>query len=198
MLPVRKMIVNLMLAASLSTASLGMAVVPPLLPATPTSAPKVHVTSFDRLIGPARICGQGATGLIAGRTINVGGVLYANNNTSLFVGYRTTGDWYIKEVHLELVADPHDFPMNEGGNPEIGHFCFYDTFDPPVQEVVFQFNLHDLGFEPGERIYVAAHAVVCRIVGNEIVQQETAWGRGYRFTGGSWAMFDDFRLGVCR
>lgn len=198
MLPVREMIANVMLTASLAAGSLGMAVAPPLLPTAPASAPRVHIASFDRIVGPARICGQGATGLIAGQSINVGRVLYANNNTSLFVGYRTTGDWYIKEVHLELVADPHDFPVNGGGNPQIGHFRFADTFDPPTQEVVFQFSLNDLGFEPGQRIYIAAHAVVCRIEGNRIVQEETAWGRGYRFGGGSWAMFDDFRLGLCR
>ncbi|MCL4196585.1 MAG: hypothetical protein KJZ69_03755 [Phycisphaerales bacterium] len=174
--------------------------VPPAPPVMhgPASAEVIAGASFDRIVGVARICGRGATGLCAGRNIDVGRVAYANNNTSLFVGYQTTGEWYIREVQLEVVADPSEFPMNANGSPKIGQFRFQETFETPTQEVIFHLSLSELGFEPGQTIYVAAHAVVVRIVGNEIVQEETAWGKGTRFGGGSWATFDDFRLGLCR
>jgi len=174
--------------------------VPPAPPVMhgPASAEVIAGASFDRIVGVARICGRGATGLCAGRNIDVGRVAYANNNTSLFVGYQTTGEWYIREVQLEVVADPSEFPMNSNGSPKIGQFRFQETFETPTQEVIFHLSLSELGFEPGQTIYVAAHAVVVRIVGNEIVQEETAWGKGTRFGGGSWATFDDFRLGLCR
>lgn len=174
--------------------------VPPAPPVMhgPASAEVIAAASFDRIVGTARICGRGATGLCAGRNIDVGRVAYANNNASLFVGYQTTGEWYIREVQLEVVADPSEFPMNSNGSPKIGEFRFQETFETPTQEVIFHLSLSELGFEPGQTIYVAAHAVVVRIVGNEIVQEETAWGKGTRFGGGSWATFDDFRLGLCR
>lgn len=183
-----------------SVLSIGAAV--PVAVSAPSLAPPVEAAavaaSFDEIVGVARLCGRGATGLCAARTINVGRVAYANNNATLFVGYQTSGDWYVREVHLDVAADPADFPRNANGSPRIGDFRFHRVFETPTQEVILQFSLGELGFQPGQTIYVAAHAVVVRIVGNEIVQEETAWGKGTRFGGGTWATYDDFRLGVCR
>ena len=118
--------------------------------------------------------------LLAGQTIDSGNLTVELDEGTVIVSYETEGDWVITETHL-YVGPLADMPLNTPGNPQIGQFPDADEFDPAVTAVTYA----TLDLEPGECVYVAAHAVVVNTVTGE---EETAWANGDPLGGSSWAM----------
>ena len=133
--------------------------------------------------------------LWAGQNIDVGTVSVWNDAENLYVKYETTDDWYLTETHLHVATALGDIPQTKTGNPIPGHFDYPMEYDPPVQENTNVINLEDCGFEVGDELYIAAHAVVQKVIteapyyASTVVQEETAWGAGDNFPGNNWAMY---------
>lgn len=117
--------------------------------------------------------------LYAGQNILIGSVEVANYNDQVYVTYKTNGDWSLKKTHL-FVGDYSEFPMNNGGNPQVGRFPYKRTHPNGTQEFT----------HVGPEVYSsmcyfhAAHAEVVNANG----QSESAWADGDPLGGNSWAM----------
>jgi len=116
---------------------------------------------------------------------------------AMTVEYTTTGGWEITETHLAVTTSFDDIPQTGSGNPKVGKFPYRSEHDPAVTVVTYVIDLDDL-FDGGPcegTIYIAAHAVVQKLVGydpdcNPIYDEETAWAdTGYSFPGNSWALY---------
>jgi len=107
-------------------------------------------------------CGdQTVVTLYAGQTIDVGTVTVQNDETNLEITFETTGDWYMTQTHLAISTSFSGIPQNKGGNPQVGKFPYKHDLDPPTQLDTYNFTLLELGgYEIGDTIYIAAHAVV--------------------------------------
>lgn len=142
---------------------------------------------------PPSICDSTGTNLIAGQHINVGDVIVKNNSDTLFVTYVTSGDWKINEIHL-FVGPENELPVNKKGNPQVGHFPIQGTFNPMVTTVTYKFLLSNLD----DCFYIAAHAVVQKVVDGKTLDSQTAWGEGIRIIDkGNWAMYFQYCPGEC-
>jgi len=99
--------------------------------------------------------------LLAGKTINVGNVVVANDLNFLYITYNTTGDWDLSEVHLYVLnyepeerLTPGQAPFTSGSLPD-GTNTY--TFTLPLSETLLC----------GSSIWLQAHAAV---------NTETAYG----------------------
>jgi len=143
-------------------------------------------------------CGEVTTvRLIAGRTIDVGTVTVENDGVELCVRYETSGDWTLVESHLDIRLTPGDIPQNKAGNPKVGNFAYKHSNLGGVTVDEYCFLLDELGYTTGTELFVAAHAVVKRVVDGRPVQEETAWGEGPQFPGNNWAMYLGHHLQEC-
>jgi len=137
--------------------------------------------------------------LIAGQHIDAGTVTVMNDGQEVTVEFRTSGDWYMSEVHLHIGLSLGDIPQNRSGNPQIGRFAYKETLSPASQYHEFTVDLGENGWVPGTELYIAAHAVVGKLdagSGN-LYATETGWGEGPGFTGNSWAMYFKYTINEC-
>jgi hypothetical protein len=117
--------------------------------------------------------------LFGGQTIDVGSVTIEEVAGDLVVTYETTGGWLIEETHLHIgdgddCAEAFgDIPQTKTGNPKIGHFDYASSHDPTVTSVIHTIPLASLD---GDFLAIAAHAVVKLPLGEDLFQEETAWG----------------------
>jgi len=121
----------------------------------------ILVFSITTLIGGATAYTEGdplVTDLIAGQHIDAGDVIAWDDGSSLFVKYVTQGGWRITETHLHVSKSPDDIPQ-KNGNPIPGQFDYKTEHDPSVTEYTYTVPL-PTGWEPGDGLYIAAHAVV--------------------------------------
>ncbi|MBN1152613.1 MAG: hypothetical protein JXA58_05320 [Dehalococcoidia bacterium] len=111
--------------------------------------------------------------LYAGQDMPVGSVTVWNDTEYLYVDYVVDAeDWVMFETHLEVVCDPADFPVNKSGNPQVGHFTYGETLNPPATEWS---QVIDLDAICGTSLFIAAHAVVVRPLED---CKETVWQIG--------------------
>lgn len=136
--------------------------------------------------------------LLAGQNIDAGSVTVGNDTDSLYVTYKTTGDWYMKTLHL-YVGDCDKLPVNKQGNLNPGQF----------DKVPGQFGIQ-VPFSPYQTMHriavalkdlpecfcIAAHADVVKVVNGKVVQSETAFGEGEK-TGKNWFMKFDYCVQEC-
>ncbi len=136
---------------------------------------------------------NGTYTLFAGQNINSGLLTVSNDADTLTVTFTAASDWFIAETHLEVVSSLTDVPSTRQGSPIPGQFSVNETHNPAVSEVIYTFSLADNGFEFGDTIVIAAHAVVQNIVDGEFIQEETAWSSGPRFVArGNWATYSAY------
>ena len=135
------------------------------------------------------------TDLIAGggnpkSTIDVGDIIAWNDGDWLYVKYVTTNGWYMSETHLHVATSVDKIPQTKKNNPIPGQFTNSTVHSPTVQE--FEYKI-PWTYDPGTTLYIAAHAVVEKVVGytecTPIYQEETAWGKGLTFNDKNWAMY---------
>ena len=136
--------------------------------------------------------------LYGGQTIDVGWVAVWNDETNLYVHYRTKSGWVLAETHLAVANSLFEIPHNQGGNPKVGNFPYKGEYTPPETDIEYTIPLQ---WDPGKMLYIAAHAAVLLVdQGGEIIQQETAWGNGCcpkPSDKGNWAMFFTFNVQAC-
>lgn len=140
--------------------------------------------------------------LLAGQTIASGTVTVSNDENTTCITYETSGDWVILETHLHIADSKEGIPQTRKGNPKVGNFDYGDTFSQGVTSAEYCFNTQDLLADIGssdECFVLAAHAVVARVDNDgNVIQTETAWGNGDRFTDkGSWATLFDYCVQPC-
>jgi hypothetical protein len=99
------------------------------------------------------------TDLIAGQTMDVGDVKVWNDGEYLFVQYVTSGGWTLGETHLHVATTLAAIPHTSKGNPVPGQFMYSMDHDPQVTEYTYAIDLN--GWEPGDDLFIAAHAGVC-------------------------------------
>ncbi|MDD4777005.1 MAG: hypothetical protein PHV53_01825 [Fermentimonas sp.] len=130
--------------------------------------------------------------LMAGQQYEAGKVYVVNTSEKLFVGYLTTGDWKMSAIHLYVGACDM-LPVNNAGNLVPGNFPHKVEFTELQSFYYVEIPLSEL---PEGCVCVAAHAEVVRVVDNEIVQSETAFGEGDK-VGKNWFMKFDYCIAVC-
>ena len=120
--------------------------------------------------------------------MQVGTVHVWNDADYLYVEYTTTDGWELMETHVAVAEDFEDIPQTKSGNPKVGRFPYKHEELGGVTADPYTISL-DEGWEPGDTLYIAAHAVV-EIPG---VQEETAWancgGPDAYFPGNNWATY---------
>lgn len=141
------------------------------------------------------------TDLIAGggnpnSAIDVGEVIAWNDEDFLYVTYNTTDDWYITETHLHVADSLEGIPQTKKGNPIPGQFDYGDEYDYDDGMTTVTYTI-PWTWSPGTTLYIAAHAVVQKLIGydeegNPIYQIETAWGDGEDFPGKNWATYFEY------
>lgn len=148
-----------------------------------------------------QICGTASvTTLCAGQHIDAGTVTVSNDGAHLYVKYETTGDWYLKETHLEVSTDLLNTAPKTKGGPIPGKFQYSATHSPVVQVYEYSIALDTIGSIPLTQVCILAHAAIVRIVNGEIVQQETGWGGncgGLQFPGKNWAIYFCYTIQEC-
>ncbi len=92
---------------------------------------------------------------------DVGTVVATLVGDNLLVTYDITFPWVLTEAHLWVGNDLNDVP----GNAAPGRFPFKANLDFE-SGVAFTVNLEELGLNPGDMIYVAAHGVVVGLDGD--------------------------------
>lgn len=130
-------------------------------------------------------CGEAiSVDLIAGQNEIIGEVKVANDGEYLYVEFVAFDPWVLIETHVAVYTNFEDIPLTKKGNPKIGQFAYdIDSLIPL-----------DCNWD---KLIIAAHAVVDKIVDGVTVQSETAWGEGPEFPGKSWAMYFNFTVQDC-
>jgi len=143
--------------------------------------------------------------LVAGKNINVGIVSVWNDGTDLCIEYQLSEDaiaegWFLTETHWAWATDSADIPQ-KNGNPIPGQFLYGDGSLPG--ESSYQECISPSDLPLGTPIFIAAHAVVQRIIGYTeddpelpIFQTESAWADGAEFLGKNWATYFDYCYGT--
>jgi hypothetical protein len=132
--------------------------------------------------------------LLAGQTMRAGWVQVWNTEDAIHVRYHATGMWALQRTHLEVATDLGRIPTNRSGNPVPGQFSLSSHHEPWAEHHTETVYLADLGVEPGDVVFVAAHAEVAK--GGELF--ESAWGEGTRFVQrGNWATYFTHEVTEC-
>lgn len=124
------------------------------------------------------------TNLLAGQRFNAGEVRVYFDTDKVYVEFETNPNWYLRKTKL-YVGDCELIPVNRRGEPIPGHFPMGGTQPTGTQNVVYAMDKADLP----KCFCISAHADVYRMQGTQLVQSETAWGQGERFTQSGWGMF---------
>ena len=129
--------------------------------------------------------------LVAGQNISVGEVFIWNDDENLYVKYQTYNPWCMTETHLYVGKDLPPAPISPG------HFPYkYPEDEQDVNsfdEYTYIISLSELDMQPGEWIYILAHAVVRNI---DTGAEETAWKEGTPIErqGSGWAMYNTYQI----
>ena len=161
-------------------------------PSSPLAPGNASIVSVDDPCGEIT-----SVRLLAGQHIDVGTVTVENDGVELCVRYETSGDWTLVETHLDIRVTPGDIPQTKQGNPKVGKFAYKHERLGGVTVDEYCFLLDDLGYTAGTDLFIAAHAVVERVVDGSPVQGETAWGEGPQFPGNNWAMYLGHQVQEC-
>ena len=141
--------------------------------------------------------------LLAAQDMEVGVVVVQSNELEVCVTYILSEEaladgWLLYEAHLAVALELGDIPQTAGNkfgtNPIPGLFPDQETLMEGVPCLTFCIPLADLEAEPGDMLYIAAHAVV-GYWEDDMLMTETAWGEGNRFNErGNWGMYFMYTL----
>ena len=148
---------------------------------------------------PPPPCDENANVILwAGQTIDVGSVMVWHDDVNLYVKYMLYPDgddcgWYITESQLSVVIGTWEGHPQGPKNLKIGQFEFDEPTDDGPKYHLYVIPWVDIdGFNFGDLLDIAAHAVVMKVCDGEIVQGETAWGEGTPHWK-NWAMSFSYR-----
>ena len=131
--------------------------------------------------------------LWAGQNMDVGDVTIWHDASNIYVKFTTEGGWWLSETHVAAGDALSDIPQTNSGNPKVGLFPYAATHDPMVQTYTYTIPFADIGYDQGETLVIAAHAVVKELGGSGyVVDTQTGWGDGEDFPGRNWAMYIEY------
>ena len=124
--------------------------------------------------------------LYADQNIDVGTVSVWDDSINLYVEYTITGDWEMTETHLyvgktnpeDLTSAPGQFPYSAKHRPAVDTY----TYTIPIL-AIDSYSLvkgkkwvagENYGIDPGDQIYIAVHAKVLKLSGNNILSNPDA------------------------
>lgn len=125
---------------------------------------KANATSLISL--PSDVECFASVDLIAAQHHYAGKVNVTRCDGGVKVQFVTENNWILTEVHVDVQNDPNVFPMTKSGNPKVGHFFWNVSFDPSENKMIYETEC--IPVAEGD-IYVAAHAVVCGGLIDDIV-----------------------------
>jgi len=176
------MMIAVLLLATISCAGRDNAVSPVTLTIASESDP-----TRDSSYLPSVYCGEATVAsLIAGQNTAIGKVIVTNDDQYLYVEFIVWVPWVLVETHVAVSDSLDGIPQTKTGNPKVGQFGY--TIDSWI----------NLIWPEDTVLYVAAHADVQKLDENgQVVQQETAWGKGEPFPGNNWAMYFNHTVQSC-
>lgn len=141
-----------------------------------------------------------STPLIAGQNYDAGRIDVEIVNESgidyVYITYLTSDDWVLKLTHL-YAGDRAGIPETKKGNPRPGVFEKRMDYEANIiSDFEVEYKIPVSAFDTC--FAIAAHAEVTKIdLKGNVIQRETAWGKGEEFEGNSWAMLFDFCKTQC-
>lgn len=131
--------------------------------------------------------------LYAGQDMDAGdvNVSYDSVTGNLTVEFKVvTENWTLAETHVHVATSLEGIPQTKKGNPIPGKFDYSREY-VPADRIASDTYVIEVGpVSEGETIFVAAHAELVELNGeDEIIQDETAWGDGEDFAGANWATY---------
>lgn len=133
--------------------------------------------------------------LYAGRTLDAGTVSVSNDTVNLYVQYSTASPWVLTAAHLAVADSLAGIPQTKTKNPIPGRFPYSATFDPEVTSFTFTIPLSN--YNPGQTLFIAAHAVVLAPFQGSGGGTQTGWGYGPGFPGANWATYFQYTVASC-
>jgi len=136
--------------------------------------------------------------LWAGQFIDAGTVTVSNDAELLSVEIVCSPGWYMTETHVAVARTLEDLPQTGSGNPIVGHFDLATDHDPAVATFTYEISIAEYGYQLGDPLVLAVHAIVNRVNDQgAVVQTETAWGDGLDFPGRNWATYIEYTVQEC-
>ena len=135
----------------------------------------IGTTSASAAVGPGFYWGT----IWGGQSINMGEYTLQTMNGNLEVTIWPLGDWKLQDVHIAIVTNPNDFPLNKGGNPKLNEFGWKASMTPTSQPFRITIDLDDIapGLMAGDTVYVMIHtAMMIMDSAGMVIQDETGWG----------------------
>jgi hypothetical protein len=136
-------------------------------------------------------CEGTTTDLMAGQHINAGNVTVSNDLDYIYVTYHSANGYQLTETHL-FVGDRALLPVNNAGSAVPGQFPYSGTHQFAT---TYTYAVPVSAIPLGSCGIIAAHAVVKKVNANgQVIDSQTAWGKGFRIRpqGGNWAMAFNF------
>ena len=130
----------------------------------------------------------------AGQNTLAGTLIITNDEYYLYVTFSLTDDWLLEETHVHVASNLGGIPRTNRGIPIPGQFQYSESHNY-IPEYTYVIDLPPYGFECGQAIVIAAHAVVVQLGDeNEIIEDETAWGGDNPGPGPRWWYFVDYTI----
>jgi len=146
-------------------------------------SPDTRITSHS---GPT-----GVYTIWAGQHDSAGYVTVWFDETTFYIKYQTTGNWWIEETHADVQLELGLIPQ-KNGNPIPGKFEFKDDWKPRVQTCTYEIPIRG-GWDCGVDLYIATHCVVAQLDGGKYKNQQTGWAGPNEFPGKNWALYIKYK-----
>jgi hypothetical protein len=124
------------------------------------------------------------TDLLAAKRYDAGEINVFFDSEKVYVQYEAGGNWQIKKTRL-YIGKTQLIPVNRMGEPTPELFPMGETNTGNAQTLVYAISRAELP----KCFSISAQAEVCRLDENGVLQVETAWNHGVRFTQTDWAMY---------
>ena len=149
------------------------------LPVSEETSPTSWPPSFAVVPSAPATCGPATeVGLMLGPDIRSGSVRVTNDESNLYVTYRSEGGRSILATAVFAGDSPDDIPTTRAGLPRLFRFPYKSAHEWGTEEVVWEIPLSDV---TGDEAVIAAFAQVGLL---------SSWGEGEPITPGrDWAMY---------
>jgi len=114
-----------------------------------------------------------------GKALRVGLYEVQTVGSSLYIKVWPIRGWEMVDVHIAIVTDPNDFPLNNGGNPKLNEFPWRASMAPTTvpYDITIPFSSIAPGLTTGDTVYIMIHtAMVLRDGAGYVIQDETGFG----------------------
>lgn len=133
------------------------------------------------------------TELLAAQRYDAGDIKVYFDQNNLYVEYQASTNWHLRKTHL-YVGDQRLIPLTRLGSPNVEFFPIQETLGEGAQIAMYSIPKVNLR----KCFIISAYAEVYKTDSNgEIIQVESAWSTGERFSEESWGMYFDVCQSDC-